>query len=51
MKTSKDKPLMAFIQQPLPNLHIRFESLPAAKPRASYVWRPGNKRMEREKSA
>jgi len=46
MKT-KDKPLMAFIQQPEPRLRIE-PADPVKQPRASYVWRPGNKRMTRE---
>lgn len=49
MKT-KDKPLMAFIQQPEPQVsRLRVEAPTVIKPRVSYVWRPGNKRLEREK--
>ena len=47
MKT-KDKPLMAFIQQPMPGSRLRIEPATVIKPRVSYVWRPGNKRMTRE---
>lgn len=49
MKT-KDKPLMAFIQHPEPQVsRLRVEAATITQqPRVSYVWRPGNKRMERE---
>jgi hypothetical protein len=51
MKTTK-KPTMAFIAQPMPGSRLRIEQqLTETKPRVSYVWRPGNKRMIREKSA
>lgn len=48
MKTDKAKPLMAFINQPESG-RLRIEPAdPVKQPRASYVWRPGQKRMTRE---
>lgn len=46
MKTKK--PLMAFIQQPMPGSRLRIEPADPQPEQASYVWRPGNKRMTRE---
>jgi hypothetical protein len=47
--TKKPEPTMAFIAQP--TTRLRVEAATIITRRVSYVWRPGNKRMEREKSA
>ena len=50
MKTKK--PLMAFVTTTTAKPYVRYqEPDPIKKPRYSYVWRPGQKHLTREKSA